>query len=83
MTSKKASTSSLFSRLIAILLSLSAAGALFSLGALFSDNHMALDLVSHFRIKYITLIPPAIFIALCTRKYYLTALLCICIARIQ
>jgi len=56
------------------------AGAIFSLGALFSKHHLLFDLLSHFRVQYIVLIALVLLLSLSLKEVKLSAVLVVCLA---
>ncbi len=55
-------------------------GAIVSLGALFSSQHLVFDLISHFRVQYIVLLLMAICLALPKKRFVITAIFVVCLS---
>ena len=51
------------------------AGSIISLAALLSRHHLIFDLLSHFRVQYIFLIAPVLFLSLCSKTHFASGIL--------
>ena len=56
------------------------AGSIIILGALLSEHHLIFDLLSHFRVQYICLIVPVLFLSLFSKTHLASGILLLCLA---